>query len=141
MIFEVENNELWPYYTLQEPSREVKSEYFQEVSPELHEEYTRVMSDFQKLQEKLAILFNNGREAETKRYYEKMEEPRSKKIQVIEYLPGEENQCSLCQENQTKGIYQGGIYIGCENCSEIKAPTKSIRPNLLEDSLRVSRFS
>lgn len=140
MKLEVSTDELWPIYILEKPREDVITEYILDIPDELYEEYLKVVALFKEMQDKIKPYFEQARAEENKKYHELMEMPRRSKIEIVEYKQENCQECGNCNQPQLKGVYQGGKYIGCETCSKIEAPSRVIWPNLLEDSVRVSRF-
>lgn len=138
---EISTDEWWPIYLLDTPRLNLRSDFITQVPLELYEEYKNIMSKFKELQQKLKTLNDQCCIEQQKTYTKIFDDQRRKKLIKEVYAGGDPQQCSKCQSNQSCGFYQGGTYIGCEQCADFKTPPDSIWPDLHEDSQRLRRLS
>lgn len=141
MLVEISSEEYWPLYCLHKCPEDVCNEYQIEYPDELYEEYVQVMQRFEYLQKCLEKHFKTCKDKEAERYYREVDQPRSHKINVVNFDSYIDSTCSICEKKQSKAIYQGTNYIGCEHCHEIKPLERIVQPEMIKQSFMISQFA
>lgn len=142
MKLEISTDEWWPIYLLSQPRETLRSDYVIDIPDELNDEYKAAMLAFKAVQEKLAPYHQQCCIEEHKTYLKIFDEQKRKKLIIEEYAnDADPQECGKCDAEQCRAFYQGGIYLGCEQCANIEIPESSVWPAMHEDSMRLRRAS
>lgn len=142
MKLEISTDEWWPIYLLSHPRETLRTDYVIDIPDDIYNEYKQAMLSFKAIQEKLAPYHQRCCIKEQETYEKIFDQQKRKKLIVEEYAHDADPQhCGKCDAEQCRAIYQGGIYLGCEQCASIEIPKDGVWPSMHEDSIRLRRAS